>query len=167
MELELDDEITSLEVDTDQRYWIDTEWYEPSGLSLVDIVQARMCRQCQARMGEETEERYPVADKRTGRVTYEVRMVRYGTRPMAVVRDCCSRKSGFIGPEMPALEAVFRIILANANQPMSLVFIREQLREWCPSARCQWLLMPPEVLARVIEGDLSYGLRVHALPDVD
>lgn len=166
MELNLEEEMTVAGVDDERRYFIDTEWYDRHDLSFTDIVQGRMCRQCQARLGEEMEERYPVAERRTGRVTYEVRRVRYGARPMAVIRDCCARKSGFILPEMPALEAVFRILLGNANQPMPLHHIREQLREWCPSARCQWLLMPMDVLARVVEGDQSYGLRVHELPDV-
>ena len=166
MDLELDQELGVVAGEEERRYFIDGDWYDKHDLSFTDIVQARMCRQCQGRLGEEMEERYPVADRRTGRVTYEVRRVLYGNRPMSVVRDCCARKSGYITPEMPTLEAVFRILLANANQPMPLHHIREQLREWCPSARCQWLLMPMDVLARVVEGDQSYGLRPYELPDV-
>jgi len=115
-------------------------------------------------LGEETEERYPVADRRTGRVTYEIRTIQYGARPIPIIRDCCSRKSGFITPDMAALEVIFRILLANANQPMQLSHLREQLREWCPNGRCQWLLMPLEVLQQVVDHDQFYGLRRYELP---
>jgi hypothetical protein len=160
------DDLAITDIEEDERFFIDAIWYDDNDLEFNEIVQARMCAQCQARLGEETEERYPVADRRTGRVTYEVRQVRYGSRPIAVIRDCCSRKTGFITPEMPVLEAVFRILLANANQPMTLDYMRDQLREWCPTGRCQWLLMPPEVLRQVILGDHYYGLRLHELPGV-
>jgi hypothetical protein len=148
------------------RYFIDADWYDQNGLSFMDIVQARMCPQCQARLGEEMDERYPVADKRTGRVTYEIRKVKFGSRPIAQIRDHCARMGGYITPEMPVLEAIFRILLGNANQPMPLEHIREQLREWCPSGRCQWILMPIDVMRQVIERDQSYGLRLHELPEV-
>lgn len=150
----------------EERFFIDEIWYDQNELMFAELVQSRMCPQCLARLGEETEERYPVADRRTGRVTYDVRQVRYGSRPIAVIRDCCSRKTGFITPEMPALESVFRILLANANQPMTLETMRDQLREWCPTGRCQWLLMPPDVLRQVVVGDRNYGLRLHELPAV-
>ena len=165
MEIEID-EINAVESREQRRYFIDVDWYDQHSLSFTDIVQTRMCRQCQTRLGEEIEERYPVADRRTGRVTYQVRSVRYGARPMAALRDCCSRKSGYISPDMPILEAIFRILLANANQPMPLEHMREQLREWCPTGRCQWLLMPMDVLAQVVDRDRSYGLRLHEVPEV-
>jgi hypothetical protein len=124
-----------------------------------------MCAQCLARLDEEEEERYPVADRRTGRVSYEVRRVKYGSRPLTVIARCCSRKSGFIAPEMPVLEAVFRILLANANQAMPLHHIREQLREWCPDGGCQWLRMPDDMFQLVIERDRLYGLKRYDVPD--
>ena len=162
---ELEGEAVEPEEDTGL-YFIDGEWFESHELSFTDVVQARMCPQCQDRLDEEVEERYPTADRRTGRVTYEVRRVKYGTRPMAVIRDCCSHKSGYITPEMPVLEAIFRILLGNANQPMPLQHVREQLREWCPTGRCQWLLMPLDVMRQVVERDQFYGLKRHELPDV-
>jgi len=165
MEIDELEDVSVEEREEDERYFVDTNWYDQNELSFTDIVQARMCPQCQARLGEETEERYPVADRRTGRVTYEVRRVRYGSRPMQIIRDCCSRESAYITPEMSILEAVFRIMLGNANQPMPLEHMREQLREWCPTGRCQWLVMPEEVLRQVVLGDVYYGMRLHDLPD--
>jgi hypothetical protein len=165
MELEYTED-TAIASDSDERFFIDTNWYDENDLSFNDVVQSRMCAQCQARLGEETEERLPVVDRKTGRVTYEVRKVEYGSRPISIVRDCCSRKSAYISPDMPVLESIFRIMLANANQPMELAHVREQLREWCPTGRCQWLVMPEEVLRQVLVGDRYYGLRLYDLPDV-
>jgi len=166
MELQGRDDVAVAEPEVEERYFIDGEWYDQHDLVFNDIVQARMCSQCQSRLGEETEERYPTADRRTGKVTYEVRRALYGARPIPIIRDCCSRKSGYITPDMAALEAVFRILLANANQPMPLEHMREQLREWCPTGRCQWLIMPMEVMRQVVRGDRAYGLKEHELPEV-
>src|SRR5207245_6161627 len=90
----------------EERYFIDADWYEGQGLSFNDVVQDRMCPQCQKRIGEDVEERYPVLDKKTRKVTYELRRVQYGTRPVAVIRDDCARKAGFVTPDMPVLEAI-------------------------------------------------------------
>jgi hypothetical protein len=148
----------------EERFFIDADWYERQGLSFNDVIQERMCPQCQRKIGEDVEERYPVLDKKTRKVTYELRQVQYGSRPVAVIRDDCARKSGFVTPDMPVLEAIFRILLANGNQPMPLEHIRDQLREWCPTGRCQWLLLPPETIRRIVENDHFYGLRLHELP---
>lgn len=164
-EAEVDELGEEEEQTPDERYFIDSDWYEQNGLSFNDVLQERMCPQCQRRMGEEVEERYPILDKRTRRVTYELRRVRYGSRPVAVIRDCCARKSGFITPDMPVLEAIFRMLLANGNQPMPLEHIRDQLREWCPTGRCQWLLLPAETIRRIVENDQFYGLRRHEIPE--
>jgi hypothetical protein len=166
MEFEQPSSVLEAEPGTEGRYLINTDWYDQHNLSFNEIAQARTCPQCQGRLGEETEERYPVADKKTRRVTYEVRRVKYGSRPLVVIRDCCSRRSGFITPDMAVLEAVFRILLANANQPMPLEHIRDQLREWCPTGRCQWLLIPMDTLRRVVERDQHYGLERYELPEV-
>lgn len=155
---------TELEAKTEPRYAIDLSWFEENGLSFVDIARARMCEGCQARIGEEIEERRPVFDQKTGRMTYEVQRVAYGANPLKVIRECCSRKKNYIQPETTTLEAVFRIYLANGNQPMPLSHVREQLQEWCPGGGCQWLLLTDEQLERVITLDTYYGIRRHEVP---
>ena len=54
---------------------------------------------------------------------------------------------------MPTLEAIFRIFLANGNTPMTLEQVREQLAEWCPGGGCQWLLLPQELVERLVQND--------------
>ncbi len=154
----------SQEMKEAKRYFIDRTWYEQNNLDFDEVVRARFCESCRAKLGTETEERVPVFDKKTGRASFEFRRVPYGANPVRTIRDCCSRKKGFIAPDMPALEAVFRIYLANGNQPMPLEHVREQLLEWCPAGGCQWLMLPVEVLERLVASDNYYGIRPHALP---
>ena len=153
-----------LDLENLPRYHIDTTWFEENGLSFADIVQARMCEACRERLGEEVEERQPVFDRQAGRMSFEVKRATYGSNPLKVIRECCSRRKNFIQQDVATLEAVFRIFLANGNQPMPLVHVREQLQEWCPGGGCQWILLTDEQLERVLSSDTYYGLRPHETP---
>ncbi len=143
------------------QYHIDERWYQEHDLSFTEIVLSRMCAECQRRAaaGEETEERQTVYDPKTRRATIEVRRVPFAARPLRRIRECCSAKKGYIAPDMPILEAVFRIYLANGNQPMPLASVRDQLADWCPDGQCRWLLLPLDQLERIVQHDQFYGLR--------
>jgi hypothetical protein len=156
--------IPETEAEESPRYYIDTSWFDENSLSFADIVQARMCENCRARLGEEVEERQPTFDRKAGRMRFEVQRVSYGANPMKVIRECCARKKNYIQPDMSTLEAIFRIYLMNGNQPMPLSHVREQLQEWCPGGGCQWLLLNDDQMERVIAGDAYYGLRRHEVP---
>lgn len=143
------------------RYFIDTTWFDENGLSFQDMGQDRMCDACRAQIGSETEDRVTTIDPKTKKVTFEFTKVPFGQDPLKAIHECCAKKRDFITPEMPTLEAVFRIFLANGNQPMPLEHVREQLAEWCPGGGCQWLLVPIDQLERVIMADFYYGLRQH------
>jgi hypothetical protein len=145
--------------DSSTRYAIDSTWYDENGFSFEAVVQSRMCESCLERLDEEVEERYTVLDKKSGRASFEIRRARYGSNPVRVIRDCCSKKRNFITPDMPTLEAVFRVFIANGNAPMTLENVREQLAEWCPGGGCQWLLLPHETVERLVQNDRNYGLR--------
>ncbi len=140
------------------KYYIDLKWYDDHDRSFRTVAQARFCRSCQAKLGSETQERVPTVDPKTGRVVFEMRSVPYGTNPMSVIRSCCSKAKGYIGPETPVLEAVFRLFLANANQPTDLEGLREQLSEYLAlNSRPHGYAV--EYLERLIENDTQYGLR--------
>lgn len=141
------------------RYRIDPSWFEENDLSFEDVVRARMCDSCRAKIGTEVEERVPVFDKTTGRPRFEVQRTIYGRDPLKVIREHCGRTKSYINRDMPTLEAIFRIYLANGNEPMRLEDVREQLAEWCPGGGCQWLLLPLEVVDRLVQNDTYYGLR--------
>lgn len=142
-------------------YFVDTTWFDENNLSFQDMVQDRMCESCREKLGTESEERVTTIDPKTRRVSFEFTKVPYGANPVSVIREDCAKRRDFITPEMPTLEAIFRIYLANGNQPMPLTHVREQLAEWCPGGGCQWLLVPLDQLERVILADTYYGLRPH------
>jgi hypothetical protein len=142
-------------------YFIDQQWYEANGLSFQEIVQSRMCESCRARAaaGEEEEERHTVYDPKTRRASFEVRRVPFASNPLRRIREDCSTKKGYITPDMPTLEAIFRIYLANGNQPMPLAHVREQLVDWCPDGQCRWLQLTDAQLERIVANDFYYGIR--------
>src|SRR3981081_3516459 len=54
-------------------YHADPSWFEENNLSFDDVVRARMCDTCRAKVGQEVEERAPVVDKATGRLRSDAR----------------------------------------------------------------------------------------------
>ena len=153
-----------VEAGEEVRYFIDPQWYEEHGLVFATVAQARLCPSCSTKLGTFVEERYPVIDPKTKRVTFEYRRVPYAANPLPIIRDCCSRARDYIGPETPLLEAIFRVFLANGNQPMTLSAIREHLLTYLPEMAALRSDYPVELLRRLITGDQAYGLRKHELP---
>src|SRR4051812_734892 len=147
-------------------FYIDQQWYDTQNLSFHDLVLSRMCETCQARTaaGEEEEERHTVYDAKTRRASFQVRRVPFASNPIKRIREDCSAKKGYILPDMPTLEAVFRIYLANGNQPMPLAHVREQLADWCPDGQCRWLQLTDPQLERIVEMDSHYGIRPFIAP---
>ncbi|HZQ98966.1 MAG TPA: hypothetical protein VFC93_09140 [Chloroflexota bacterium] len=146
------------------RFFIDTSWYEQNGRSFKAMAQGRFCSACQAKLGTVTEERVPTVDKKTNRVVYEVRQVQYGDQPMAVIRADCSKQRNYITPDTPVLEAIFRVFLANGNQPATIERLREQLGDWI-SLRDRPHNYAPELIERLIRNDKRYGLREFTLAE--
>jgi hypothetical protein len=153
------DPVYSNEQETEKaKYFIDIKWYDEQNRSFRAVAQARFCRSCQAKLGSETQERVPTVDPKTGRVVFEMRTTPFGTNPMSVIRSCCSKAKGYITLETPVLEAIFRLFLANANQPADLETLREQLAEYIHlNGRPHGYA--PEYLERLIQNDRYYGLR--------
>jgi hypothetical protein len=165
------EEHTELELEPEEvrpavPYFVDEKWYDEHGLSYHDVVQARMCDACQTRAasGEVAEEQYTDYDKKTGRAFVRKRQVPFASNPVRRIHDDCSKKKGYITPDMPTLEAVFRIYLANGNQPMPLTHVREQLVDWCPDGQCRWLLLSDAQLEQMVANDQFYGFKRFARP---
>ena len=140
-------------------YHADPSWFDENNLSFDEVVRSRMCDSCRSRMGQDDEERVPVFDQATGRMRFDVHQTTYGSDPLKCIREHCGRTKNYIHRDMPTLEAIFRIFLANANVPMTLDQVREQLAEWCPGGGCQWLLLPADMVERLVQHDAHYGLR--------
>ena len=127
-------EDTSIEQAT-PRYFIDLAWYQQNNRSFPALAQSCLCSKCQKQLGKEE-----VTD----------------TELLATIRDCCSKTPGFITRQIPISESIFRLFLANGNQPLDLEEMGKQLSTWregdtyCTSV---------EFLSRLLSNDQYYGLR--------
>jgi len=126
------------DINTEQvtpRYFIDLDWYQQSSRSFPALAQSYLCPKCRERLGE-------------GEIL--------SVDLIAAIRDCCSKTPVFITRQLPILESIFRLFLANGNQPLDLEELGKQLSEWrggytyCTSA---------EILSRLLGNDQYYGLR--------
>ncbi len=75
---------------------------------------------------------------------------------LAAIKDCCSQEPRFITGELPILESIFRLFLANGNQPLGLEELGRQLSEWRAENPYYTSV---EVLSRLLESDQFYGLK--------
>jgi hypothetical protein len=120
-----------------QRWSIDIDWYSLNKRSLFTLVQESLCPKCRKRFKAER-----------GEVA--------ASDLFATIKDCCSQKEGFITGELPILESIFRIFLANGNQPLELNELRQQLGKWRGGDYYQTSVV---VLSRLLHSDRYYGFR--------
>jgi len=118
------------------RWFIDLDWLEQNNRSFLVLAQACLCSRCRERLGESKGE-ISAADL------------------ISNIRDCCSQTPEFITDRLPVLESIFRLFLANCNQPLELEELVKQLSEWRGDSR----RTPAEVLSRLLRNERYYGLR--------
>ncbi len=75
---------------------------------------------------------------------------------LSTIRDCCSKTPEFITPKLSLLESVFRLFLANGNQPLDSEELGKQLRERCSGGSYR---TSAEVLSRLLSDEQYYGIR--------
>ena len=117
-----------------RRWFIDLEWHQQSNRSFLALAQGCLCPECQRRLKGEIS----AADLLTA------------------VKGCCSGTPNFITGEMPVLESIFRLFLANGNQPLGLEELGKRLSEWRGGDTYRTSV---EILSRLLGGDRYYGLR--------
>jgi hypothetical protein len=119
------------------RWFIDLDWYQSNHRSFAILAGRCLCADCRERLQVEGGE--ILADEL-----------------LAAIKDCCSREPGFITGELPILESIFRLFLANGNQPLELEELGKQLSEWRTGNSYRTSV---EVLSRLLKNDQHYGLR--------
>ncbi len=118
-----------------QHWFIDLEWCEQNDRSFLILAQGCLCPRCREQL-------------KAGEISAD--------KLMANIRDCCSKIPGFITGELPILTIMFRLFLANGNEPLNLAELGGRLGEWrsgatyCPSA---------ESLSRLLKDERYYGIR--------
>jgi len=117
------------------RWFIDLDWYQQSSRSFLTLAKHCLCPECRKRLKEKEVSPEDL---------------------VSAIKDCCSQAKDFIADNLPILERIFRLFLANGNQPLDLEELGEQLRKWRGEG-----VYPtsPEVLSRLLESDQYYGLR--------
>jgi hypothetical protein len=117
------------------RYLIDLEWYKRQERSFAALATCRLCP----------------ASRKKEKTKSEAVLLR-------VIKQCCSKRDDFITPNMPLLEMVFRLFLANGNESLNLEQIQEQLQKWLGDIGNGRDLSVPK-LRRILDNDRYYGLR--------
>jgi len=129
------EEITAEQTKT--RWFIDPNWYKQNNRSLYFLAQGYLCPRCAKQL------------KAKGKETSLSKL-------LSNIKDCCSHTPGYITEQSPILESIFRIFLANGNQPLDLDELGKQLSEWRGGDIYR---TSTEALSRLIKNDQYYGLR--------
>jgi len=116
------------------RWFIDLDWFQQNDRSFSALAQSCLCSECR----EKSKGEISAADLLT------------------TIKDCCSKSPGFITTELPILECIFRLFLANGNQPLDLEELGRQLSEWRGRDTYR---TSAEILSRLLKSDQYYGLR--------
>lgn len=121
---------------TQSRWFIDLVWYEQNNRSFFDLAHQSLCTKCTEKLG-----------KKKKKATQNDVLV--------AIKDCCSQSPEYITSKMPLLESIFRIILANGNQPMDIEEIGKQLTE----RRGEVYSVSTQILTRILSNDRWYGFK--------
>lgn len=115
-------------------WFIDLDWYQQSNRSFFAMAQGCLCPKCRERLKGEIS----AADL------------------LMTIKDCCSKTPNFTTGKLPILESIFRLFLANGNQPLDLAELGKQLSEWRGGDTYRTSV---EILPRLLSSDQYYGLR--------
>ena len=119
------------------RWFIDLDWLEQNNRSFLALARGCLCSKCTKRLKEGKGE-ISAADL------------------LSKIKDCCSKTPGFVTDRSPILESVFRLFLANGNQPLSLEGLSKQLAERRGGDTQRTSV---GVLSRLLRNERYYGLR--------
>jgi hypothetical protein len=132
--------VNSEEISAEQpklHWFIDLDWFPQHNRSFPVLAWGCLCSACRGRL-----------EGKPGEIA--------AADLLATIRDCCSKAPGFISGELPILESIFHLFLANGNQPLDLEQLSQQLNKWRSGDSYR---TSPEILSRLLEHDQYYGLR--------
>ncbi len=124
-------------VNTEQvrpRWFIDLPRYQESKRSFFALAHSRLCPKCQERLKGEISDADLIAN----------------------FKDCCSKSRRFVSVGLPILESIFRLFLANGNEPLDLEELSKQLRERRGDATPRTSV---ETLACLLKNEQFYSIR--------
>ena len=119
-----------------QRWFIDLDWLEEHNRSFLALAQGNLCPKCtKKRKGNE-----PISPAEL----------------ISSIEACCGKASDFISEELPILESIFRLFLANGNKPLGLEELSKQLAKRLGGDSHRTSV---EILSRLLRDEHYYGIR--------
>ncbi len=130
------------------KFQIDSQWWEQEGRNFRVHLLSHLCSECQESYKNYQEaESVDWIDENTGQVA-QVDGLWHS------LRVCCSLKPDYIDESTPLITAVFRVFLANGNEPMSPIELSQRLNR------------PAETILRTIGGVRIYhGIKPVSRPN--
>lgn len=133
-----EEETEEVNTEQEEQCWsIDMAWFEANNRSLTALVRGSLCPKCRKRRGSEGE-------------------LSSLNDLLTTIRKCCSTEPAYISGELPIMESVFRLFLANGNQPLDLIELGRQLSE---RRGVDTYRTSVEILSRLLKNDKYYGIR--------
>ena len=130
--------------DPDARYSIDIKAYDASGRSFQYAVYTRMSERGMAQLG--------------GTTTDLPKSFGTPSEIMKIVASICSKEPDYLLPGTPISEAVFRLLIANGNRPMTLMDVQTGLASaWASVIYLKNL--SDEVVQRMLDMPNEYFIR--------
>ena len=125
---------------SDRKYAIDFKAMEAEGRSAAFLVASRCCWQCQQVIDEQPE------------LSSDLKYL------MAQIKSDCSQRPDYLLPGTPLTEAIFRLLVATGNKPLTVTQISEQLSAaWASVIYMKDL--SEELLIRLLETENDYMIR--------
>lgn len=125
------------------QFQIDLDWWEREGRSFRVELWNHLCPECRQRfVSYRDTETIDWVDPTTAEVLRVDGL-------WHSLRQCCSEQPEYLGPDVSLSTAIFRLFLANGNQPLSAVEIWQRL------ARRD----PDNILRLLVRGRSYYGIR--------
>ena len=126
-----------------RKYQVDFKALEASGRSAAFVVQVRCCWQCQSVIDEQPE--------LAGDLKYLMKQI----------ATDCSQREDYLLPGTPLTEAVFRLMVATGNNPLTIQEIADQLSTaWASVIYMKDL--SEDLLSRLLDTENEYMIRAVA-----
>jgi hypothetical protein len=121
----------------DTKFHIDMAWWQENQRDIRTYLREMLCDECRAEYTNyQSQEEIDWVDEQTGEVARVDGL-------WHSLRTCCSLKSGYISPNTPVIDAVFRTFLANGNKPLSIQELYEILDRRPPATLLRMLTVGP------------------------